>query len=59
MSLRGMLCAVFASTGGATDESGVPLNPVRGGLPMGPDELAAFKMVAAALLMAYVEVGIR
>jgi len=32
------------------------MNPVRGGLPMGPDELAAFKMVAAALLMAYVEV---
>lgn len=46
-----LMCA-----GGVTDESGVPMNPVRGGLPMGPDELAAFKMVAAALLMAYVEV---
>jgi hypothetical protein len=34
----------------------VPLNPVRGGLPMATDELAAFKLVGAALLMAYVEV---
>jgi hypothetical protein len=29
---------------------------VRGGLPIGPDEMAAFKLVAAAMLMAYVEV---
>jgi hypothetical protein len=32
------------------------MNPVRGGLPVGPDELAAAKLVAAALLMAYVQV---
>ena len=32
------------------------MNPVRGGLPIGPDEMAAFKLVAAAMLMAYVEV---
>lgn len=44
------------AAGGVTDEAGVPLNPVRSGLPMGPDELAAFKLVLAALLMAYVEV---
>ncbi len=29
---------------------------MRGGLPIGPDEMAAFKLVAAAMLMAYVEV---
>lgn len=44
------------TSGSKTDESGVPLNPVRGGLPMATDELAAFKLVGAALLMAYVEV---
>jgi hypothetical protein len=33
------------------------MSPVRGGLPVGPDELAAAKLVAAALLMAYVQVG--
>jgi hypothetical protein len=32
---------------------------VRGGLPMATDELAAFKLVGAALLMAYVEVRLR
>lgn len=42
--------------GGESDPSGVPMNPVRGGLPVGPDELAAAKLVAAALLMAYVQV---
>jgi hypothetical protein len=57
-----MLChtkfATYCSVGGKTDESGVPLNPVRGGLPMAGDELAAFKLVGAALLMAYVEVRV-
>eukprot|EP00775_Hariotina_reticulata_P012660 gene12660-12787_t len=44
------------AAGGKVDEAGVPVNPVRGGLPMATDELAAFKLVGAALLMAYVEV---
>eukprot|EP00878_Enallax_costatus_P000368 GHUV01000453.1.p1 GENE.GHUV01000453.1~~GHUV01000453.1.p1 ORF type:complete len:337 (+),score=139.14 GHUV01000453.1:266-1276(+) len=39
-----------------TDAAGVPINPVSGGLPMAGDELAAFKLVGAALLMAYVQV---
>jgi hypothetical protein len=50
--------AACCAAGGKTDESGVPLNPVRGGLPMAGDELAAFKLVGAALLMAYVEVRV-
>jgi hypothetical protein len=41
--------------GGATDASGVPRSPVDG-LPLARDELAAFKLVGAALLMAYVQV---
>eukprot|EP00879_Flechtneria_rotunda_P001020 GHRR01001156.1.p1 GENE.GHRR01001156.1~~GHRR01001156.1.p1 ORF type:complete len:303 (+),score=106.55 GHRR01001156.1:254-1162(+) len=44
------------TTGGKSDVAGVPMNPVRGGLPMASDELAAFKLVGAALLMAYIEV---
>ncbi len=50
-------CPLPAS-GGKTDANGVPLNPVRSGLPMATDELAAFKLVGSALLMAYVEVGL-
>eukprot|EP00882_Tetradesmus_deserticola_P000648 GHRQ01000706.1.p1 GENE.GHRQ01000706.1~~GHRQ01000706.1.p1 ORF type:complete len:347 (+),score=146.11 GHRQ01000706.1:193-1233(+) len=44
------------TSGSKTDATGVPVNPVRGGLPMATDELAAFKLVGSALLMAYVEV---
>lgn len=43
-------------TGARSDATGVPINPVSGGLPMAGDELAAFKLVGAALLMAYIEV---
>lgn len=42
--------------GARSDASGVPINPVSGGLPMAGDELAAVKLVGAALLMAYIEV---
>lgn len=49
-------CTLLMRAGGKTDAEGVPVNPVRGGLPMAKDELAAFKLVGAALLMAYVEV---
>lgn len=38
------------------DPTGVPINPVSGGLPMASDELAAIKLVGSALLMAYIEV---
>jgi hypothetical protein len=44
------------TTGARSDATGVPINPVSGGLPMAGDELAAFKLVGAALLMAYIEV---
>ncbi|KAF6264688.1 hypothetical protein COO60DRAFT_1483891 [Scenedesmus sp. NREL 46B-D3] len=37
------------AAGGKTDAEGVPVNPVRGGLPMATDELAAFKLVYDAL----------